>query len=92
MNTSEETFMAIEGVGPIVARSLAQWFADKEHKALLERLSDILNITNEAYGLASSGSRPLTGQTFVVTGTLESLSRDPDTQIQEFCHYFWFGF
>ena len=76
MNTSEETFMAIEGVGPIVARSLAQWFADKEHKALLERLSDILNITNEAYGLASSGSRPLTGQTFVVTGTLESLSRD----------------
>jgi DNA ligase (NAD+) len=65
---------AIEGIGPIVSKSIYDWFNDKENKKLIERLKKHVHIENEEYGLKKKGA--LAGKTFVLTGTLVGLSRD----------------
>ena len=39
MNATEEDIAAVEGVGPIIARSVVEWFADQENRQLIEKLS-----------------------------------------------------
>ncbi len=69
----EEKLNAIDGVGGIVARSVHQWFADTSNRALVERLKKHLTI--KAPPKEKAGSLPLFGKTYVITGTLSSLSR-----------------
>lgn len=68
---SEESLSNIDGIGPIIGRSVAQWFADKSNRALLARLQRQLEITK----VVALKKGPLTGQTVVITGTLPTLSR-----------------
>lgn len=69
-----EQLMNINGIGDVVAEGIIQWFKDKENKKMLERLKKHIHITNE---YAHSGtSKPLAGKTFVLTGTMASMSRD----------------
>ena len=70
-----ETIDAIRGLGPIVAPAIVEWFAHKENKALVSRLGKILKIFNPEFK-SNKKSLPLAGQTFVLTGTLLSMSRD----------------
>ena len=74
----EEELQNIEGVGPIVAHDIVEWFALKRHRELVERLKKVLTITNSAYSAARPGlaAGPLAGKMFVLTGTMESMSRD----------------
>lgn len=73
----EDTLVALDGIGPIVGKSIVDWFAEKENKKLLERLQKLIYITNPEYKTAqTSGNLPLSGKTFVLTGTLSTLSRD----------------
>lgn len=69
---TEDELEHIEGVGPVVARSVYGWFRDAEHQAELDALLPHLMI--ELPTRTTSGS--LTGKTVVVTGTLATLSRD----------------
>ena len=69
---SVEDLEAIDGVGNIVARSLHDWFRDPEHKKLLR---DLLKEVQVEQGVAKQGGA-LSGKTFVLTGSLETLSRD----------------
>jgi DNA ligase (NAD+) len=66
-------FNNIYGVGEIVAKSLSDWFSDKHHKILLERLLKEVKIVNP---IRRSATGKLSGKAFVLTGTLETLSRD----------------
>ena len=66
---------AIDGIGPIVAPAIAAWFNDKDNKALVSRLKKILTISNPLFR-SDKKSLPLFGKTFVLTGTLENMSRD----------------
>lgn len=61
----------VEGVGVVVAESVIAWFADGDNTALLEKF-DKLGV--EPVFRPSSGK--LAGKNFVVTGTLEGMSRD----------------
>ena len=70
---SFDNFNAISGVGPIVAESLVSWFSDAHHKALIDRLLAEVKITNPARKTAGG---TLSGKTFVLTGTMESMGRD----------------
>lgn len=70
---SIEALEVIEGVGDIVAHSVHEWFADTDNKALLKRLEK--HITIEV-PIAKMHAGKLKGKTFVLTGTLSSLSRD----------------
>ena len=69
-----EDFNNVYGVGEVVARSLAGWFADEHHSALLDRLLHQIKVKSMPRGEALLGK--LSGQTFVLTGTLVTLSRD----------------
>jgi len=61
----------VDGVGEIVAESIVAWFADEDNMMLLEKFAD-LGVTPQF--TKKSGS--LTGQSFVITGTLQSMGRD----------------
>lgn len=66
-----EELNAINGVGKVVAESVAAWFADPDNEALLDKFVS-LGVA-PVYEVKTGG---LAGKNFVVTGTLESLSRD----------------
>ena len=66
----------VEGVGPVVAESLAAWLAFPANAAVLDDLVAAglsLELTGDA---PPPGEGPLAGLTFVITGTLASSSRD----------------
>ncbi len=75
-------FIAIDGVGEVVASSLVEWFSVPSHKALIDRLLTYVNVSSfEAPSIRRTGSVGahaafFEGKTFVLTGTLESMSRD----------------
>lgn len=73
MEADETELAKIPGVGPIVARNITEWFSDKGHRALIARLRKVLSVSREI-GRRRGGK--LTGKTFVLTGTLPSLTRD----------------
>lgn len=75
MAASEEELAAAEGVGPTIAASLTQWFAEDWHREIVERWR-AAGVRMEEEGDESEGSRPLEGLTVVVTGTLQSHTRD----------------
>ena len=61
----------IEGIGKVVAESILAWFGDDDNLALLEKFA---SLGVAPYFEKKTGS--LSGKRFVVTGTLESMSRD----------------
>jgi len=70
---SHEELEAIEGVGPIIASAIKNWFADKENKKLFEKLLKQVRIKKEqTIGI----SKHLSGMKFVLTGTLTNISRE----------------
>jgi DNA ligase (NAD+) len=77
-----EAITAVYGIGGEIAQSLQQWFATPANQALLAEL-EALGFTlaageaERASGAAKDGGAPapLSGSTFVLTGTLPSLSR-----------------
>ena len=69
---SVEALEAIDGVGGIVANSVYDWFRDKEHTKTLEAL--LKEVTPEKGNAKEGGA--LSGKTFVLTGTMEALSRE----------------
>ena len=72
---SPEELMACEGIGPDRAESIAEWFADEENRALVEELR-ALGLRLEVGLEERQAEGPLTGRSYVVTGTLESFTRE----------------
>jgi DNA ligase (NAD+) len=69
-----EEIQRVEDVGPVVAGNVAAYFRDPENSSIVDRLLAAgLDWPAPAPTLARA---PLTGKTFVLTGTLESLTRD----------------
>ncbi len=72
---TQEDLEAIEGVGPTIAESLVRFFADKRNRAEIRRLSELgVRWPKERRSARPRG--PLAGKTFVLTGGLESMTRD----------------
>ena len=71
---SEDDLAAISGIGPIVAKAIFEWFREKENKALVQNLKKHIRIESE--NLSDKRSLPLAGMAFVLTGGMESMSRD----------------
>lgn len=78
---SEEELMDIEDVGPKVARSIVFFFKQPENRKMLARLKSAgLNFKEKE---EKAGPKPLEGLTFVLTGTLSSMTRDQAKEIIE---------
>ncbi|MBQ0984528.1 NAD-dependent DNA ligase LigA [Streptomyces sp. F63] len=71
----EEELAAVEGVGPTIAASLKQWFAEDWHREIVEKWRAAGVRMAEESG-QDEGPRPLEGLTVVVTGTLSTHTRD----------------
>ena len=70
-----EELESIEGIGPIVARSIVDWFKDKENKKVFDNLLSHVRIETPLSKNLEASSK-LLGKTFVLTGTLSSMSRE----------------
>ena len=66
----EESLAAIEGLGPITARSIRAWFAGEHNRRMVEKLRKAGVRLAEQPPAAGQVERPLEGLTFVITGTL----------------------
>ena len=67
---------AVDGIGIIVAESIAAWFADPDNEALLQKFNEL-----HVRPVFEKKTGTFNGQSFVVTGTLPTLSRDEVTEI-----------
>ncbi len=73
-----EQLQEIPDIGPKVSQSIYDWFEEKRNLALLEKLS-LAGITIETVQVGMKSSK-LAGLSFVLTGTLTSMSRDEAKQ------------
>jgi DNA ligase (NAD+) len=71
---SPEEIEEVEGIGPERAEAIAEWFSDSENLRLVGELREFLRL--EAGPEERPVEGPLTGSTYVITGTLEGFSRD----------------
>jgi DNA ligase (NAD+) len=68
-----EDFEQILDIGPVVAKSIYEWFQDRGNLKFVDKLEKVVKITNPQ---PKAGSQKLAGKTFVITGSLESMTRD----------------
>jgi DNA ligase (NAD+) len=73
-----DELVAVDGVGPTIARAVAEWFTVDWHREWVRRWG-AAGVRMEEERVAS-GPRPLEGITVVVTGSLERFSRDQATE------------
>jgi len=71
----QEELEAVNDIGPIVAASIADWFADADNLHLLEQLIE-RGLHWPEFEVAPPEELPFKGLTFVLTGTLPNLSRE----------------
>ncbi len=74
MNAKTENLQSIADVGPIVAGHIVHFFSQPHNKEVIQKLLDA-NIQWPTPSRVDTSQLPLTGQTWVLTGTLERLSR-----------------
>ncbi len=72
---AQEDILEVEGIGPERAEAIAEWFSDDANRALVKELRE-LGLRFEIGDELKPVDGPLTGSTYVITGTLEGFTRD----------------
>jgi DNA ligase (NAD+) len=67
-----EELSAVEGVGDVVAESIAVWFSDRDNQNLIQKFKDSAVIVQSQAEVKG----PLSGKSFVITGSLDTMSRE----------------
>ena len=75
MSADERTIQQVPDVGPVVAAHIAAFFASEEHLRVINALRD-KGVTWPDLEPAPRSTGSLTGRTFVITGTLSSMTRE----------------
>jgi DNA ligase (NAD+) len=75
INATQEQLEEVEGIGPDRAELIVEWFADEEDRQLIAELRE-LGLKFELDPDDRPAEGPLTGQSYVITGTLERFSRE----------------
>lgn len=75
MEATQAQLLEVSDVGPIVAQSIRTFFEQPHNREVVEQLR-ACGVAWEEGEPAAVAARPLSGKTFVITGTLPSLSRD----------------
>jgi DNA ligase (NAD+) len=78
----EATLAETHGIGPTIAASVRKFFDDASNRQVLADLGE-LGVDLTERGAPADGPRPLAGKTFVITGTLASLSREGARELVE---------
>ncbi|MDP3716817.1 MAG: NAD-dependent DNA ligase LigA [Acidobacteriota bacterium] len=73
---SLDALQQVREIGPVLAQAVRTWFDEPRNRELVERLQAAgLKMTGERK-VAPAGPQPLAGKSFVITGTLASMSRE----------------
>jgi DNA ligase (NAD+) len=77
-----EQLQTIEGIGPVTAQSIVEWFGHKPNQALVAKLKKVGVRVREAREKKATtlATGALAGKTFVITGTLPTMSREEATE------------
>ena len=75
LGATAEEIQEVDGIGPDRAASIAEWFSDDRNRALVGELRE-LGLRFELGAEDRPKEGPLTGKTYVITGTLEGYSRE----------------
>jgi DNA ligase (NAD+) len=81
VSASAEAIDDVEGIGPILAQSIVDWFHDPVHQQVLDKMRRA-GVTMQAT-VKEKASNAFDGLTFVLTGTLPTLSRDEAGELIE---------
>jgi DNA ligase (NAD+) len=81
-DASEDEIDAVPEIGPTVAATVRAWFDEDENLALVEKLRKA-GVRLEDPPPADTGPKPLEGLTIVLTGGLDTLSRDEATRLAQ---------
>ena len=73
---TEEDLQLVPDVGPVVAARIRAFFAEEDNLSVIERLKEYVVHWLEMDPVLISTDGPLAGMTFVITGTLPTLTRD----------------
>ena len=76
MAANEEDLQLVPDVGPIVAKRIAQYFANNKNKRLIKRLRAEIRWTDSNVASDNTANDLLAGNIYVLTGTLTSMSRE----------------
>ncbi|MGH8743874.1 MAG: NAD-dependent DNA ligase LigA, partial [Burkholderiales bacterium] len=76
MQADAESLLQVRDVGPIVAQSIEQFFAERHNREVIEQLRSGGVAWSEGKGVTSETSSAVNGKTFVLTGTLPHLTRE----------------
>ncbi|HEX5894705.1 MAG TPA: NAD-dependent DNA ligase LigA [Thermoleophilaceae bacterium] len=79
MRADEAKLVEVEGIGPIMARTIEETLAEDRTRELIQRFRDY-GLKMEEEGPAAPVEGPLVGKTLVLTGTLPNLTREDATQ------------
>jgi DNA ligase (NAD+) len=82
MNASEAALLDVDDVGPVVAQSIRTFFDQAHNREVVEQLR-ACGVTWEEGAPAERAPQPLSGKTFVITGTLPTLGRDEAKDLLE---------
>ena len=85
MQASEDQLQQVPDVGPVVAASIANFFAERHNIEVIEQLraAGVQWAEGESSATAALAVLPLAGKTFVLTGTLPTLSRETAKEMIE---------
>jgi DNA ligase (NAD+) len=75
-SASREELERVREIGPVLAAAIRAWFDEPRNRELVARLRDAGVTTVGERRVAPAGPQPLAGMTFVITGTLDSMSRE----------------
>ncbi|HEY8723276.1 MAG TPA: NAD-dependent DNA ligase LigA [Gaiellaceae bacterium] len=76
MNATPEEVAEVEGFGPDRAEVVVEWFADEDNRRLVSELKDEVGLNFESDDQDKPVEGRLTGSQYVITGTLETMSRE----------------
>ena len=82
MDATPEQLLQVGDVGPIVAQSIRTFFDQTHNREVVEQLR-ACGVTWKEGEPAAVAPKPLAGKTFVITGTLPTLSRDEAKDLLE---------
>jgi DNA ligase (NAD+) len=82
-SATEEQLLEVHEIGPEVAKSLVEYFGDRQIRKELEDLLGFLKIKAPVRRSGGEGAGKLVGKTFVLTGTFPTLSRSDATRLIE---------
>jgi DNA ligase (NAD+) len=80
-NASVETLQSTEQIGPRIAQSIVEYFDQKPNRLVIEKLQRAGVTLHEIAAVRPTADGPLRGLTFVLTGTLPTLSREDATAL-----------